>query len=93
VRRRLPTAGEAKPAPSAAPKKKLSYLDSREWESIEERIAEAETELEARKSSIQDPAVVRDGRLLESAYREMEEAQRKVDQLYARWAELEEKII
>jgi hypothetical protein len=36
--------------------------------------------------------VVRDGRLLESAYREME-AQRKVDQLYARWAELEEKII
>jgi ATP-binding cassette subfamily F protein uup len=68
-------------------------LDSREWESIEERIAEPETELEAMKSSSQDPAVVRDGRLLESAYREMEEAQRKVDQLYARWAELEEKII
>ena len=67
-----------KPAPSAAPKKKLGYLDSGEWESIEERIAEAETELEARKSSIQDPAEVRDGRLLESAYREMEEAQRKL---------------
>jgi hypothetical protein len=37
--------------------------------------------------------VLRDDRLLESAYREMEEAQRKVDQLYARWAELEEKIV
>ena len=93
MQRRLPTAGKAKPAPSAATKKKLSYLDSREWQSIEEGIAEAETELEAGKSSIHDPAVVRDGRLLESAYREMEEAQRKVDQLYARWAELEEKII
>jgi ATP-binding cassette subfamily F protein uup len=67
-------------------------LDSREWESIEKRIAEAETQLEARKSSIHDPAVLRDDRLLESAYREMEEAQRKVDQLYARWAKLEEKI-
>jgi ATP-binding cassette subfamily F protein uup len=89
LRRRLEKRSQRRP-----PHRKEAFvLDSREWESIEERIAEAETELKTRKSSIQDPAVVRDGRLLEFAYREMEEAQRKVDQLYARWAKLEEKII
>ena len=38
------------------------------------------------------PIVVKDGRLLEQAYQEMQEAQATVDQLYARWAELEKKI-
>ena len=32
------------------------------------------------------------GRLLEQAYREVEEAQKSVDSAYARWAELEEKM-
>jgi hypothetical protein len=35
---------------------------------------------------------MKDGRLLEQTYREMEEAQRSVDQLYLRWAELEAKL-
>jgi len=36
--------------------------------------------------------VVRDGRLVEAAYREMEDAQRNLDNLYARWSELEDKV-
>lgn len=73
-------------------KKKLSYLDSREYAGIEGRIAEAEAVLEQRKAALQDPSVVSDGRKIHDAYREMELAQAAVDALYARWAELEEKI-
>jgi hypothetical protein len=35
---------------------------------------------------------VADGRLLQNTYRELQDAQTAVDELYARWAELEEKI-
>ena len=80
--------------PASAPvKKKLSYLDRLEHEAMEQRIAEAESDLEAKRAALQDPAVVVDGRKLEQAYREMEAAQSKVDALYQRWAELEEKIV
>jgi ATP-binding cassette subfamily F protein uup len=82
---------ERAPAASAA-KKKLSYLDSREFEGIEQRIAEAERLLEAKRASLEDPAVTRDGRLLEQAYAEMQELERAVNALYERWAELEAKI-
>ncbi len=34
---------------------------------------------------------MKDGRLFDQAYRAMEEARKAVDELYARWAELEEK--
>jgi ABC transport system ATP-binding/permease protein len=86
-----------KPAPAAKPaqsavKKKLSYLDTLEHEGIVQRIAEAEAELKSKYAALEDPAVVRDGRLVEAAYREMEDAQRKLDHLYARWSELEDKV-
>jgi ATP-binding cassette subfamily F protein uup len=80
------------PARSANGKKKPSYMDAREYEGMEERIAEAEQTLEAKRTVLQDPLVVKDGRLLEQAYQEMQEAQSTVDRLYSRWAELEEKI-
>jgi hypothetical protein len=35
---------------------------------------------------------VKDGRLLEQAYRELQEAQAAIDQVYERWAELEKKL-
>ncbi|MGH7247691.1 MAG: ABC-F family ATP-binding cassette domain-containing protein, partial [Pseudomonadota bacterium] len=76
----------------AAAKKKLSYLDTREHETIGQRIKEAEQTLESRRAAFEDHAVARDGRHLEAAYRAMEEAKKIVDDLYARWVELEEKI-
>lgn len=75
-----------------AQKKKLSYLENREYESIEERIAEAEARVVEKRAMLEDPAVTSDPTRLQQAYREMEEAQEKVDVLYGRWAELEEKI-
>jgi ATP-binding cassette subfamily F protein uup len=80
------------PTRPSAGKKKPSYQDAREYEGMEQRLAEAERTLASKQAALQDPAVVKDGRLLEQAYREMQNAQAAVDQLYARWAELEEKI-
>jgi ATP-binding cassette subfamily F protein uup len=75
-----------------AVKKKLSYLDSREYEGIEQRIAEAERAIEEKRAALQAAAEARDARLLERTHNEIEEAQRDIESLYARWAELEEKM-
>jgi len=85
------SAGIAKAAPAVA-KKKLSYLDSREFSTIEGRIAEAERVLSASRALLEDPQVARDPKRLADGYREMEQAQSALDALYARWVELEEKI-
>ncbi len=79
----------ARPAPAA---KKLSYIEAREYEGIEARIAEAESALAARRAALEDPAVLRDGRRLQELSLEIEDAQNAVDALYARWAELEAKL-
>ncbi|HEV8415891.1 MAG TPA: ABC-F family ATP-binding cassette domain-containing protein [Bryobacteraceae bacterium] len=77
--------------PAVAPqKKKLSYMESREYESIEERIAVLEDSLHAKHMSVEEVAL-KEPRLLEKLYKEIEAAQQEVDLLYARWAELEEK--
>ena len=72
-------------------KKKLSYLEAREYASIEERVASAEQVLETRRAAAEDPAIASDAERLMSAHAELEKAQNQVDELYARWAELEKK--
>ena len=72
-------------------KKKLSYLEAREYETIEQRVAEAEQILQTKRAQLEDPQIVSDGPRLMTAHAEMEEAQEKVDTLYSRWAELEKK--
>jgi ATP-binding cassette subfamily F protein uup len=97
---RLPAPKEAASKPSAArraaesaaaPKKKLSYLEAREWEQMEAKILAAESTLEERRHLIQAPDIVSDGPRLQRAYEDMQAAQAQVEQLYARWAELEAK--
>jgi len=83
------------PAAKTAPRphqKKLSYLDSREFSTIEGRIGDAERVLVAARARLEDPEVVRDPKLLADSYGEMEQAQSTLDALYTRWVELEEKI-
>jgi ABC transport system ATP-binding/permease protein len=86
--RRALARGEPQPA---AAKKKLSYVEVRELETIEERIADADRKLEANRAALEDPAVTSDPALLKTTCIEMEEAQNTLDRLYARWAELEKK--
>jgi ATP-binding cassette subfamily F protein uup len=84
---------EAPPARPAAPaaKKKLSYLEAREWEQMEARILDAESELEAFHREMQSPEVVSDGLRLHACYQKVQAAEVRVAELYARWAELEAK--
>jgi ATP-binding cassette subfamily F protein uup len=72
-------------------KRKLSYLEAREYDSIELRVADAELVLQAKREQLEDPGIVSDAPRLVTAHAEMAAAQEKVDQLYARWAELEKK--
>jgi ATP-binding cassette subfamily F protein uup len=78
-------------APSRS--KKLSYLDAREWDQMEQRILEAEQLLEAARAALQAPEVVSDGFALQQRYAEMQAAEAEVQKLYARWAELEGKVL
>lgn len=89
-------------SPSASPaamvnrasltKKKLSFKEQRELETIEERIADAERELQTKHDALLDPAIMSDGVKLHVASLELEAAQKKIDDLYARWVELEQKL-
>ena len=77
---------------SAAPaKKKLSYLEAREFAGIEAKVEAADARLEAAKMQVNDPSVAVDAAKLTEVLAEMEAAQAAVDVLYARWAELTEK--
>jgi ABC transport system ATP-binding/permease protein len=76
--------------PGATPKK-LSHTEGREFASIEKRIAKAEEELLARRAALEDPEISSDAPRLHTAYVEMESAQKTVDELYARRAELSQK--
>jgi ATP-binding cassette subfamily F protein uup len=72
-------------------KRKLSYLEAREYAGIEQRIADAEQLLRSKQTELEDPAIASNGPRLVTIHAEMEAAQRNLDELYARWAELEEK--
>ena len=73
-------------------KKKLSFKEMREFESIEARIAAAEKELQVKHDALLDPAIMRDGTRLHAASVELDAAQKTIDALYARWVELEQKL-
>jgi ATP-binding cassette subfamily F protein uup len=81
----------SEPASVAAKKKKLSYLEAREFATIEQRIVEAERTLQEKRAALEDPAIASDGPRLVSAHAELEAAQKSLHDLYARWTELEEK--
>jgi ABC transport system ATP-binding/permease protein len=85
------TARAAAAESPSSPKRKLSYLEAREYSSIEHRVAAAEEKLELKRTAAADPAIASDATSLMNAHAELEEAQRQVDDLYARWAELEKK--
>jgi ATP-binding cassette subfamily F protein uup len=84
------------PAPPAGgsaseSKKKLSYLEAREYAGIEQRIADAEKLVQRKRAELEDPAIASDGARLLAVDAEREAAQAELDALYERWAKLEEK--
>jgi ATP-binding cassette subfamily F protein uup len=71
-------------------KKKLAYLEQREWDGMEAKILQAEQDLAAWQHELQ--AAASDAKRLTIAYEKLQDAQRRVENLYARWAELEAKV-
>jgi ATP-binding cassette subfamily F protein uup len=85
-----PLAAEPPEPGRDALKRKLSYLEQREWDGMEARILESEQELAARQLELQQAAFM--GKGLPEAYQKLQDAQRLVEDLYERWAELEIKF-
>src|SRR5207237_652244 len=86
---RSKAAGNRSKTPATA-QKKLSYQERMELAGIEGRITEAEQELQIRHKALEDPEVMGDHIRLQNVLAEMAKAQKIVDALYARWAELEQ---
>jgi ATP-binding cassette subfamily F protein uup len=77
---------------ASAQKKKLSYLEQREFDAIEARIAAADEHLRHARSRVEDPSVAIDAAALTQALAALDSAQAEHDSVYERWIELTEKI-
>jgi ATP-binding cassette subfamily F protein uup len=72
-------------------KKKLSYLEAREFAAIEGLVEKSDARLEAARDLVERPDIAINAAALQEALLELDKAQHENDALYARWAELTEK--
>jgi ATP-binding cassette subfamily F protein uup len=83
----------AAPTRQARPKRSgLTYMEKKEWEQMEELILAAEEEVDRLRAELESPDVVSDHEKLQQVYEARNEAQRKLDELFNRWEELEQKM-
>jgi ATP-binding cassette subfamily F protein uup len=75
----------------AGGKKKLSYLEAREFAAIEQRVEVSDARLATAHARVENPEIATNAAALQEALLEMDAAQHENDALYARWAELTEK--
>ncbi len=78
--------------PKANKAVRLSYNEQREYDRMEAAILEAETELAAAQTAVEEVAGDADTQSLLLASQRLQEAQDKVERFYARWTELEAKM-
>ena len=76
-------------APASGPRRKLSYLDQREFDTIEARIADAEARLAALEAEQARPELASNASRLVELIGQIEGARAEIDVLFARWSELE----
>jgi len=90
-----PLAPEVKPGAADEPGRKkagrLSYLEQREYDQIEERIAAAEVVQEGLQQTMELPETVADPARLAECWENLAQIGEEIDALYDRWAELDEK--
>ncbi|MFP5234960.1 MAG: ABC-F family ATP-binding cassette domain-containing protein [Acidobacteriota bacterium] len=85
-------AGAANSSNAANPaKKKLSYLEAREYATLEQRVEASDARVAVARNRLDDPENATDPTALQDALAELEAARQENEQLYARWAELTEK--
>ena len=85
------TAEREKPASTRAqaPRRKLSYKDQRDFDSIQDRIAEAEARLAALEAEQARPELASNASRLVDLIAQIDSAKAEIDVLYARWSKLE----
>ena len=81
----------AEPVSGSGGKKKLSYLEAREFAAIELKVEESDARLAAARDRVEHPEIATNAAALQQALLELDAAQHDNDALYARWAELTEK--
>ena len=86
-----PRRRDAAASRSAAARRKLGYLEQREYDAIEATIARAEAALREAVAESERPENASRRRTLVALLAAVDERQAEVDRLYARWAELEAK--
>lgn len=70
---------------------RLSYMDQREYDTMEDLITEGEIEIEELQSKMASPEVVADSAQLAECWQQVEAVKARVEALYDRWDELEAK--
>lgn len=86
-----PGEGAKKKKPAQKKKGKLSYLDQREYDQMEELIMDAEMQVEELQQRMELPEVSSNPTEAAECWARIEQAQLEVERLYARWDELEAK--
>jgi len=102
ARARVSETGEGDRARSPSPRSQprptgrrsgLTYLEKREWQGMEERIVEAEAEVERLRAVLESPEVASDHAELHAAFETHRLAEHRLEALFDRWAELERKLV
>jgi len=88
ARHLLPAGGEK----GGQQRRRLSYLEQREYEQMEQLVEAAEERLAEARRRADDPTIATDAAALQQRFAELAAAQAEVDRLYARWGELEAKV-
>ena len=78
-----------RPAKEKNKPKKLSYLDQREYDGIEEKILLLEERLQELQTLLADPETVSNHDLVREYWNDQQELQTEVERLYDRWQELD----
>jgi ATP-binding cassette subfamily F protein uup len=84
-----PQSNETLQSPPNKKPRKLAYEERKELNRIERQIEKAEGIADNFQRQLHDPEIVRDADRLAEIYAEHQEAQKRVEQLYQRWEELE----
>lgn len=91
----LKQGGEGKQPVKTKKKKstRLSYMDQRQYDMMEEQIMEAEAEEGELQQMMEQPETIADPKLLHEYWQKLEAVQKSISSLYARWEELERKKV
>lgn len=80
-----------KPKEKDRSKKRLTFKEQYEFDQMEEKIMEAEEELERLREASEDPDVVTNAVKANETFSALKKAEDQVEKLYKRWSELEAK--